>query len=262
MIESKWSANRELAPKERAMPLPASLVQSVEQHPCFPGVFSADANVQVCLQASGTPQVCRVVSCSECYQKFGVLETLLPSGTDAYLLARQLTQHVRQLRGYTLAIGGYHAKGPGFWVSTVYFASCGVFLIDGARSRALGPDLDLLLLAFRHGVLTPFDPRLLDPKQFRTRQVHVRCATPPGAVQNLQALLAWSGCQTQAAAGFQPVTLAEFLPVATAVAPAPASAPAGKANAARLKPGDVCPVCKAVICARPLLNGTYVGCLC
>jgi hypothetical protein len=245
------------------MPLPPSLVQLVEQHPCFPGVFCADSNVQVCLQANGAAQLSRVVSCSECYQKFGVLETLLPSGTDAYMLARQLTQHVRTLRGYTLAVGGYHAKGPGFWISAVYFASCGIFLIDGARSRALGTDLDLLQLAFRHGVLAPFDPRLLDPKQYRTRQVHVRCATPPGPVKNLQALLSWQGCQTQAAAGFQPATLAEFLPVAATTAPAPPSASTtATGTAGRLKPGDVCPVCKAVVCARPLLNGTYVGCLC
>ena len=55
------------------------------------------------------------------------------------------------------------------------------------------------------------------------------------------------------------MTLAEFLPQKRK----PAAPAAGAAPAARpLKVGDICPVCKAEVRVRPLLHGTYVGCLC
>jgi hypothetical protein len=249
------------------MSLPASLLQQLEQHPCFPGVYHGDPNVFICLDPTRPPQRGRVVSCSECYQKFGVIESLLPTGMDSHQLAQEVTRHIRAHRGYTLSIGGYHAKGPGFYVSAVYFSSCGVFLIDGARSRANGSDVDLLILALRHGVVQPFDPLLLDARHYRSRTVHVRCVPPPPPLRTVQDLLSWQGCQTHAATGFHPVTLAEFLPVSTAPAPARAattSATSGNATAAapQRKQGDICPVCKAVICVRPLLSGTYLGCLC
>ncbi len=254
------------------MSLPASLLQPIENHSCFPGVWNNDSDVLVCLDATRPPQRTRNVSCSECYARFGALESLLPSGMNSQTLASQLTQHIRSLRGYTLSCGGYHARGPGFWVSVVYFGSCGLFLVDGTRSRSLGSDLDLLLLAFQHGVLQKFDSRLLDPARYRTQQVHVNFATNPGSVRTKQDLLSWTGCRTQAAAGFQPATLVEFLPIASQVSGTPAAAPrtaagSGKASASTaarpaLKVGDICPICKAEYRLRPLLNKTYLGCLC
>jgi hypothetical protein len=246
------------------MSLPTSLQQQLEQHPCFPGVYHGDPNVFVCLDPNRPPQRTRVISCSECYQKFGALESLLPAGMDSHQLAREATRHIQSHRRYSLSLGGYHAKGPGFYVSAVYFSSCGVFLIDGARSRANGSDVDLLILAFRHGVVQPFDPLLLDPKQYRPRTVHVRCVPPPPPLKTVQDLLSWSGCQANAGSGFHPVTLAEFLPVSSALPAARQSAPSATTAAAtpQRKEGDICPVCKAVICRRPLLNGTYLGCLC
>jgi len=256
------------------MALPASLLQPIENHPCFPGVWNSDADILVCLDPAKPLQRTRVVSCTECYARFGVLETLLSAGMNSSTLASQLTQHVRSLRGYTLSSGGYHARGPGFWVSVVYFGTSGLFLVDGSRSRKMGADLDLLLLAFQHGILQPFDPRLLDPAHYRTQAVHVNFATPPGPVRCKQDLLSWPGCRAQAAPGFQAATLAEFIPVASQAAAAVVATGTTKGNGsakpggptaaapAKLKVGDICPVCKAEFRPRPLLRGTYVGCLC
>jgi hypothetical protein len=77
------------------------------------------------------------------------------------------------------------------------------------------------------------------------------------------------------------VTLAEFQPVASRAAHAAASPAAmappsalvtgtaaaqgsnlASAAARGLKAGDICPICKAVVRERPLLKGTYIGCLC
>src|SRR5205809_1111537 len=98
------------------MSLPASVLQQIETHSCFPGVWQSTSDVLVCLDPKTAPQRSRVVSCSECHAKFGVLDTLLPAGMDSYALARRLTQHLRALRGYTLSAGGYHPQGQGFWV--------------------------------------------------------------------------------------------------------------------------------------------------
>lgn len=257
------------------MSLPPSLLQPIENHHCFPGVWTGDSDVLVCLDPTRPPQRSRTVSCSECYSRFGVLETLLAPGTNSATLAGQLTQHVRGLRGYTLSTGGYHARGPGFWLSVVYFGSCGLFLVDGTRSRTLGSDLDLLLLAFQHGILQTFDSRLLDPAHYRTQAVHVSFASNPGPVRGKQDLLAWSGCRLQATSGYQPATIIEFLPVASQGSAAPAAATAKTLAAAKsavptaspasrpkLKLGDICPICKAEVRVRPLLHKTYQGCLC
>jgi hypothetical protein len=209
-----------------------------------------------------------LVSCLDCLSfKIGVLQTLLPAGTTVYTLADQLTQHNRQARGFGLSVSGYHARGPGFWFSAAYYPHCGLFLLDGERSRSLGSDLDLLLLAFRHNVIQPPDPRMADPRLYTTQVVHVNFAGSPAPFANKQALLASPQCQTQAQKGFHRVTLAEFQPRAAQAnqsAAAKPAAPAAKPAPARpaLKLGDTCPVCHAQVRVRPLLHGTYVGCLC
>ena len=53
-------------------------------------------------------------------------------------------------------------------------------------------------------------------------------------------------------------TLAEFLPLTRAAAPAAKPAPAPRV----LTRGDICPKCKAEVRDRPLLNRSYLGCLC
>jgi hypothetical protein len=249
------------------MALPPSLLQQVEQHGCFSGCFGTDADVRVCLDPNRAPEPMVVVSCQDCLSfKLGVLQTLLPPGTNqAYWVADQLTRHLRKLRGYTISFSGYHARGPGFWLAASYFGPAGLFLLDGARSRSLGSDLDLLLLAFKHGVAAPPDPRMLDPKQYATQVAYVDFSRPLGAIQCKAQLLASPLLQAQPQKGFHRVTLAEFLPVASQAGRAPATpaTPVVVTLPPRpLKPGDTCPVCKAEVKARPLLNGTYVGCLC
>src|SRR5262249_31178583 len=153
----------------------------------------------------------------------------------------------------TMSFSGYHTKGPGFWLSAAYYGACGLFLINGERSRALGSDLDLLILSFRHGIAAPPDPRMVDPRQYATQEVFVRYTAPMAAIASRQALLTSPHCRTQPAAGFTRVTLAEFQPVARAVAPPPAPVKAQPATPKALKAGDVCPVCGAEVRERALL---------
>src|SRR5262249_33710547 len=138
-------------------------------------------------------------------------------------------------------------------------------------------DLDLLLLAFKHGVVQPVDPQMLDPHQYSVQVVYVNYATPPGPITCRQDLLAAPQCQQQPRTGFQRVTLAEFQPAgrqpAAGSSPSVVSVPAGAASrpasagtptakSKALPVGAICPVCKAEVKVRPLLKGTYVGCLC
>jgi hypothetical protein len=245
------------------MSIPASLLQHAEAHSCFSGCYGSDPDVSVCLDPARPLAALLVVSCHDCFARLGVPRSLLPSGATSNWLAGQLTQHLRKQRGFTLSFSGYHTKGPGFWLSVAYYGACGLFLINGERSRALGSDLDLLLLSFRHGVAAPPDPRMLDPRLYTTQEVYVRYTAPMAAVATRQALVTSPHCRTQPAAGFQRVTLAEFQPVARAVAPSPAATAKAQASAPRaLRPGDICPVCGAEFRVRALLQGTYMGCLC
>jgi hypothetical protein len=247
------------------MSIPASLLQHAEAHPCFSGCYGSDPDVSACLDAARPLSPLLVVSCHDCFARLGVPRALLPSGATAPWLAGQLTQHLRKQRGFTLSFSGYHTKGPGFWLSAAYYGACGLFLMNGERSRALGSDLDLLILAFRHGIAAPPDPRMVDPRQYATQEVYVRYTSPMAPIASRQALLTSPHCRSQPAAGFTRVTLAEFQPVARAVVPAPVpvKAQAASATAPRvLKAGDVCPVCGAEVRERALLQGTYLGCLC
>jgi hypothetical protein len=239
------------------MSIPTSLLQHVEQHGCFSGCYGTDH------ARSLQPFV--VVSCHDCFARVGVPTSLLPAGSTSSSLADQLTRHLRTQRGFTLSLSGYHTKGPGFWLSVASYGGCGLFLLNGDRSRALGSDLDLLLLAFKHGVLLPSDPRMLDAKQYTTQVAYVRFQAPISRIGSKQQLLTSPHCRQQAASGFQRVTLAEFQPLAAAAAAGAGSSskkPASAAASRPLKVGDVCPVCGAEVRERALLQGTYVGCLC
>jgi hypothetical protein len=244
------------------MPLPASFLLHVEQHPCFTGCYGSTSGVRACLDPNAplTPLV--VVSCQDCYAHLGVPQSLLPAGMDSQRLAEQVTQHLRKHRGLALSVSGYWTKGPGFWFSAVYY-SCGLFLIHGERSRPVGSDLDQLMLAFHHGVLTPPDPRMIDPKQFAVQTVYGNFANVSVSVRGKQDLLASPQIRAQAQSGWQKLTLAEFLPLSAAAAPkAPAKAAATKPAAKPLAVGDICPVCGSQVRVRPLLNGSFVGCMC
>jgi hypothetical protein len=275
------------------MALPASLIQHIEQHGCFTGCFSADSSVNVCFDPARPLQPIVVVSCQDCYMRIGAPQALLPAGTTSSQLARELSDHQKQRRGFAQSRSGYHATGPGFWLSWIQYAP-GLFLISAERSRQLGSDLDVFLLGVQNKIVPLIDPQMGDPKQYRLETIYVNFGQFQSGINSKQALLAAPQCRTQPQNGWQKVTLAEFLPLsqpavvaAAVVAPVTvASAPANQstlqapANAtaqtritatapvpsakpkAKLKIGDVCPVCGGEFKVRPLFNGSFTGCLC
>jgi len=237
------------------MPLPPSLLQFAEQHGCFTGCYGCQSNVQTFLDPNQPPVRLVVVSCQDCLARVGATSAILPPGVDSYALADLLTQHVRNRRGYTLSVAGYHTNGPGFWFSAVYWAGPRLFLLNGERSRNLGTDLDLLLLAFRHKVLAVPDPGMLQAAAFAVQDVFIDPAKPPLNVTTKQALFQSGAVASQPSKGWQRLTLAEYQPT-------PAGLPAKKSAAKPLKAGDRCPACGAEVRQRSLLNRTFVGCLC
>lgn len=266
------------------MALPTSFLSQVERHGCFSGCYSSELDARVCLDPAQPPEPAVFISCRDCLTfKVGVLRSLLPTGTSADLLADQVTQHMRTVRDFGLSFGGYHMRGGGFWLNAIYYDRCGVFLIDGSRSRASGSDLDLLLLAFKQGVVPPPDPRMTDPQNYATQVIYVDFSVPVKPVNTKQDLLSSPQVRLSHAAGFHRVTVAEFQPIAVQAAgnsqapatpllpnlgpppamhvPTPVVA-AGNPSARHLRLGDTCPVCQAEWCERPLLTGTFVGCLC
>ena len=235
------------------MALPPSLLQHVEQHGCFTGCYGLSSDIRGFFNPLQPPVPMVAVKCLDCDGPLGVPTALLASGTNSAMLADQLTQHLRGRRGYTLSTAGYHTQGPGFYFGAVYWATCGLFLLNGERSRSLGQDLDLLMLSFRHGVLKPPDPGMLTPSRFSVQTIYVDPTQPLPSVGIKQGLLNFPGCRTQAVGGWQRLTLAEFTPIA-----APTTAAARKQQ----KLGDRCPTCGAEVRVRHLLQKSYVGCLC
>lgn len=240
------------------MSLPASLLYHVEQHGCFSGCYGSDSNVSACLSPTQPPQSMVVVSCLDCLGRVGVPQSLLPAGATTYTLSQALSEYMRLKRGFKSARSGYHATGAGFWLSFAYY-DCGLFLISAERSRQLGTDLEVLMLGIQNKVVQPADQRMADPKLFRTETVYVNFTQFNAAFTSKQQFLSSPQARTQPQAGWQKVTLAEFLPISTA-APAPAAVVAPRPRP--LKVGDICPKCKAPVAVRPLLNGSFVGCLC
>jgi hypothetical protein len=209
------------------MALPASFLNQVEHHSCFSGCYGSELDARVCLDAARPPEPAIFISCRDCLTyKAGVLRGLLPPGISSDALADQVTQHMRAVRGFDLSFGGYHMRGGGFWLNAAYYDRCGLFLIDGARSRATGSDLDLLVLAFRQGVAQPPDPRMTDPKLYQTQVVYVDFTVPVLPVGSKQDLLSSAQCRLHPATGFHRVTLAEFQPLAAVTVPGTASAQA------------------------------------
>jgi len=209
----------------------------------------------------------------------GALASLLPPGTTQYTLAQELAAHMRGVRGYRWAFSGYHATGPGFWLSVAYYGD-GLFLVDGSRNHGGAKDVDLLVQAFRARLAQPDDPGMLDPALYAMDVVHLSCAPPLGPVRTKQDILRLSQCSLAPRQGFRRVCILEFLPLTTALAPGVATAPShapgvpvgvvppvpparrvvAPARAPRL--GEVCQACGAEVKERPLFSGTFVGCLC
>ena len=223
------------------------------------GCYGSDSTIQLCIDAAKPLQPMVSISCLDCHARFGVQSALLSTGSSTQTLSAELTQHMRAKRGFALSVSGYHTNGPGFWLTAMYYP-CGLFLISGERSRQLGPDLDQLLLAFTHGIVKAPDPRMVDAKYFAVESVHVNFASFQPTIRDKADLLASPQCKTAPQSGWKKVTLAEFLPVTRASTPAPAAKPTPAPRV--LSKGDICPKCKAEFRDRPLLNRSYLGCLC
>jgi hypothetical protein len=193
-----------------------------------------------------------------------------------YTLAQEIAAHMRAVRGYRWAFSGYHATGPGFWLSAAYYGD-GLFLIDGSRNHGGARDIDLLVQAFKSKLVQPDDPGMLDPALYTADVVHLSCSPPLGAVRVKQDILRSPQCSLAPRQGFRRVAIVEFLPLTTAVgagptpppprpAPAPNAVPPpsrrAPAQPRTLRMGELCPICGAEVKERPLFSGTFVGCLC
>jgi hypothetical protein len=258
--------------------LPASLLAAVEAHPCFTGCYSHEIPVALCVDPARAPVTSFHAACQDCLMfHVGSLASLLPPGTTQYTLAQELAAHMRSVRSYRWAFSGYHATGPGFWLSAAYYGD-GLFLVDGSRNHGGAKDVDLLVQAFRARLAQPDDPGMLDPALYAADVVHLSCTPPLGPVRTKQDILRLSQCSLAPRQGFRRVCIVEFLPLTTALYAAngaqPKQAPPGvpaqasqapapsarRAVPARL--GEICPACGAEVKERPLFSGTFVGCLC
>jgi hypothetical protein len=264
------------------MTLPASLLRAAEQHVCFSGCYGPEDMVMVCTDPGMAPHRGVQVSCKDCLSfHIGGLAKLLPPQMTSDQLAREVSQHVRQLRGFAWSVGGYHYACNKIWLSAAYYPG-GLFLLDGSRNHDGRSDLDLLLEAFRGGLVKPQDPRMLDPGQYTTQEVYLDMSTPITPVRSRHDLLRSKQCSPTFRVSSRRVTIAEFLPMAvqTGAPVVPSTLSAGVAvqptpptgvAVAQLTPaqpqrvmrlGDRCPACGAVVEERPSLTETYIGCLC
>ena len=252
------------------MALPQSLLTAVEQHACFAGCYSGRDEPLLCLDGQAPLQPAVVIACQDCLSfKLSVLSSLLPAGMTSHRLAKEITRYAQQQRGVSLATSGYHVEGPGFWFHAAYYDSCGLFLLDGRSSRQLGSDLDLLMLAFQHQVLTMPDVRMFDPNNYSVQQIYLDTTSPLPKISNINDLLSAPEVSLRRPSGgrWRKATLAEFL---LASSPVPVAQPVivqlpdddPEPSPVDLEPGDVCPVCNAEVKERQLLTGSFVGCLC
>ena len=109
------------------MALPASLLRAVETHVCFSGCYSASSDVFTCTDANLSPACVLHSSCEDCLGfHVGALASLLPPNMTGTVLARELSEHVRKLRGYAWSIGGYHYTSR-IWHVTAW---AGPWLVD------------------------------------------------------------------------------------------------------------------------------------
>lgn len=256
------------------MTLPASLLRAAEQHVCFSGCYGPEDMVMVCTDPGVAPHRAVQVSCKDCLSfHIGGLAKLLPPQMTSDQLAREVSQHVRQLRGFAWSVGGYHYACNKIWLSAAYYP-CGLFLLDGSRNHDGRSDLDLLLEAFRGGLVKPQDPRMLDAGQYATQEVYLDMSIPITPVRNRHDLLRSKQCSPTFRVSSRRVTIAEFLPMTTqlgapvvAVQPTPPTGVAvtqlAPSQASRvMRVGERCPSCGATVEERPSLTETYIGCLC
>ena len=237
----------------------APLLRAVEAHTCFTGCYHQHSAIHVCVDPAAGPELMFEANCQDCLTfHIGALVRLLPPGMTEQGLARALTQHMRQYRGYVWSTGGYHARGPGFWLNAVCCAP-GLFLVDGSRNRNGWTDVEALIAWFRTGLVQPSDPSLLDPAQYESETVHVDASGVVGAIRTKDELLQSGFITRSPKRGHQRVSVIEFLPIRDGVAEA---ADGEGDQELELEIGDICPRCGAAWMERPLFSGTFIGCLC
>lgn len=217
------------------MTLPASLLRAAEQHVCFSGCHGPEDMVMVSTAPGTAPQRVVQVSCKDCLSfHVGALATLLPAQMTSDQLARELSQHVRMLRGYAWSVGGYHYACNKIWLSAAYYP-CGVFLLDGSRNHDGRSDLELLIEAFRGGLVKPQDARMMDPAQYATQEVYLDMSVPITPVRNRHDILRSPQCSPTFRVASRRVTVAEFLPMQVSATP-PVAQPAAAGAAAMGQP--------------------------
>jgi len=246
---------------------PATFLKAIEEHRCFSGTFARGYDIATVVDPALPPFSVFSVNCRDCLTWYaGVARSALPAKTTLDALATEATRHSSAVRGYDDALGGYHAGGGGFWLSAVYIRSLQAFLIDGRRSRAMGSDLDLLLQAFKLGVMKMPDPGMVDPSRYVAQSVHLDMSQWRGPFTSLGAFLASPAVHARGTSNTSSVTLATFQSAVTAVAPVTPAVPAVTATAPQgpnqRTEGTTCPACGEVVRWRPLLTSHYLGCGC
>lgn len=248
------------------------LYRLAEAHSCFSGCYAPGNRLHCLIDAGAPPEPAVDALCEDCLSfRVGGLISQLGSGMTQYQLARDLTDHVRQQRGYTLSFGGYHTQGGGFWLSAAYWHPSGLFLLKSDRGTSpTSSDVDLLIRAFQNGVAHPLEPSMLDAAQYRSQRVFLDVVGLRGPM-SAAALLGSSHVSQTRKRGYVEVTLAEYLPIAgrpmlpaapppSGVAPRPT--PVAKQQRRRAALGERCEVCGEIVSERPLLTSVYVGCAC
>ncbi len=266
--------------------LPSSLLSLVESHGCFSGCYDFHSDVMAIVDPNRPAKAMFQVQCEDCLSfHVGALRSHLPGIKYGSHLATQLTEHMRQLRGYAWSVGGYHVSAR-IWLSAAYFP-CGVVLISGERNPQHNDDLACLITGFKHGVVQATDPAMLQSANYRVHTAYLDMSKPIAPVRDIGDILTSPQCSTNYRQGYHRVTVAEFLPVAQAATSALAGGTAsmsstplpssGQANSpATPQPndppitlesepmviGDICPRCGGEFKERPSLTKTFIGCLC
>ncbi len=151
--------------------------------------------------------------CTQCLSfHLGALRSVVGAGVTPQAFADELSSHVSGLRGYVWSTSEY-AASSGFWISAAYFGN-GLFLVDASRNTSQCTDLDGLIHAFRHGVVTPDDPRMLTAALYTAEVVYLDMSQSIGPVPDKQSLLATPGCRTTPMHGYQRASILEFIPMA------------------------------------------------
>jgi hypothetical protein len=214
--------------------------------------------------------------------RVGALASTL-GGATSQQLADELSAHVAATRGYVWSASEYSPTG-GFWLSAAYYGN-GLFLVDGSRNNNQSSDVDVLIRAFRHGMVSPEHPRMLMPSLYTAEVVYLDMSQPIAPVRSKRDLLNSPRCRTQRTPGFHRASILEFVPLtrtaalrnagggkspavrraAHASAALHSNATAAHANSACAPSAaetEACLFCGAEFKERPLFTGSFFGCLC